>query len=185
MVTVFENPKKVSFNIASEASYVYILCRQKFIKECQNWFNLASFWKPTKIGEKFKWDIFGWFSNNVIGSGISWSVPRIIYHFFSMMNFFDEQSIFWCIVCNDLYLDCRNVTKRIGRWIIVNPACCAKDNWWKRNGIECRSEMSFGWRTTNLLPQIYFCFHLPSQRDLSTLKRQNLMGIATIILKYN
>ena len=27
MVTVFENPKKVSFNIASEASYVYILCK--------------------------------------------------------------------------------------------------------------------------------------------------------------
>ena len=30
--TMFENLKKVSFNIASEASYVYILKRQKFIK---------------------------------------------------------------------------------------------------------------------------------------------------------
>ena len=30
--TVFENHKKVSFTIASEASYVYILKRQKFIK---------------------------------------------------------------------------------------------------------------------------------------------------------
>ena len=30
--TVFENHKKVSFNIASEASYVYILSGQKFIK---------------------------------------------------------------------------------------------------------------------------------------------------------
>ena len=29
---VFENLKKVSFNIASEASYVYILSGQKFIK---------------------------------------------------------------------------------------------------------------------------------------------------------
>ena len=31
--TVFENlPRKVAFNIASEASYVYILSGQKFIK---------------------------------------------------------------------------------------------------------------------------------------------------------
>ena len=29
------NRKKGSFNIASEASYVYILSRQKFIKKCQ------------------------------------------------------------------------------------------------------------------------------------------------------
>ena len=29
--TVFENHKKVSFNIASEASYVYIWLGQKFI----------------------------------------------------------------------------------------------------------------------------------------------------------
>ena len=29
-------PKNVSFNIASEASYVYILCGQKFIKNGQN-----------------------------------------------------------------------------------------------------------------------------------------------------
>ena len=35
--TVFENPKKVSFhNIASEASYVYILSGQKFIKNDKN-----------------------------------------------------------------------------------------------------------------------------------------------------
>ena len=33
-LTVFENHKKVSFNIASEASYVYI--RQKFIKKAKN-----------------------------------------------------------------------------------------------------------------------------------------------------
>ena len=35
--------EKVSFNIASEASYVYILSGQKFIKKCQKWSNLASF----------------------------------------------------------------------------------------------------------------------------------------------
>ena len=32
---VFENRKKVSFNIASEASYVYILSGQKFIKNAR------------------------------------------------------------------------------------------------------------------------------------------------------
>ena len=32
---VFENHKKVSFNIASEASYVYIFSGQKFIKNGQ------------------------------------------------------------------------------------------------------------------------------------------------------
>ena len=107
-------------------------------------------------------------------------------HLSSFQYFLMKKQFFGALVrneCKILYLDCRNVTKRIGRWIIVNPASCAKDNWWKRNGIECRSEMSFGWRTTNLLPQIYFCFHLQSQRDLSTLKRQNLTGIASIILR--
>ena len=44
--TLFENHKKVSFNIASEASNVYILGGQKFIKECQKWPVLATFWKP-------------------------------------------------------------------------------------------------------------------------------------------
>ena len=39
---VFENHKKVSFyNIASEASYVYILSGQKFIKNAQN----GPFWR--------------------------------------------------------------------------------------------------------------------------------------------
>ena len=33
---MFENHKKVSFNIASEASYVYILSRQKFIKNAKS-----------------------------------------------------------------------------------------------------------------------------------------------------
>ena len=34
--TVFENPQKVSFIIASEASYVYIFGGQKFIKNAKN-----------------------------------------------------------------------------------------------------------------------------------------------------
>ena len=34
-ITVFENHKKVSFNIASEASYVYILSGQKLIKNAK------------------------------------------------------------------------------------------------------------------------------------------------------
>ena len=38
--TVFKNHKKVSFNIASEASYVYILSGQKFIKKAKN----SQFW---------------------------------------------------------------------------------------------------------------------------------------------
>ena len=33
---MFENHKKVSFNIASEASYVYILSGQKFTKNAKN-----------------------------------------------------------------------------------------------------------------------------------------------------
>ena len=32
---MFKNHKKVSFNIASEASYVYILSGQKFIKNAK------------------------------------------------------------------------------------------------------------------------------------------------------
>ena len=38
--TVFENHKKVSFNIASEASYVYIMSGQKLNKNAKN----GSFW---------------------------------------------------------------------------------------------------------------------------------------------
>ena len=35
--------EKVALNIASEASYVYILRGQKLIKKCQKWSILASF----------------------------------------------------------------------------------------------------------------------------------------------
>ena len=38
--------EKVSFNIASEASYVYILSGQKLIKNAKKWSILASFCKP-------------------------------------------------------------------------------------------------------------------------------------------
>ena len=37
--------EKVSFNIPSEASNVYILSGQKLIKQCQKWSNLESFLK--------------------------------------------------------------------------------------------------------------------------------------------
>ena len=39
--TVFENPQKVSFNIASKASYVYIMSGQKLIKNAKNY----PFWR--------------------------------------------------------------------------------------------------------------------------------------------
>ena len=43
--------EKVSFIMASEASYGYILSGQKFSKNCQKWSNLASFWKPKAFGQ--------------------------------------------------------------------------------------------------------------------------------------
>ena len=46
-VTMFEIIKIVSFNIASEAIYVYILSGQKFIKKAKN----GQFWR---VCEKMK-----------------------------------------------------------------------------------------------------------------------------------
>ena len=43
--------EKVSFNIASEASYVYILSGQKLIKNAQKWSILASLWKHEGCGQ--------------------------------------------------------------------------------------------------------------------------------------
>ena len=43
--------EKGTFNIASEASYVYILSGQKLIKNAQKWSILASFWKPKARGQ--------------------------------------------------------------------------------------------------------------------------------------
>ena len=42
---------KVSFNIASKSSYVYILSGQKFIKNARKWSILASSGKPEACGE--------------------------------------------------------------------------------------------------------------------------------------
>ena len=39
------------FNIASEASYVYILSEQKLIKNAKNGPFLARFWKPEACGQ--------------------------------------------------------------------------------------------------------------------------------------
>ena len=47
----FKITEKVVFNFASEASYVYILSGQKFIKKCQKWSNLESFWKSEACGQ--------------------------------------------------------------------------------------------------------------------------------------
>ena len=47
---VFENHKKVSFNIASEASYVYILSGQKFTKNVKK-VHLGEFWKSRGGGQ--------------------------------------------------------------------------------------------------------------------------------------
>ena len=46
-ITLFENPENVSFNIASEASYVYILSGQKCFKNVI----LASFWNLEDYGQ--------------------------------------------------------------------------------------------------------------------------------------
>ena len=51
-ITVFENYQKiVLFNIANEASYNYILSRQKFILSAKM-DNLASFWKTEAYGQQ-------------------------------------------------------------------------------------------------------------------------------------
>ena len=43
--------EKVSFNMASEASYVYILSGQNLIKNVKKWSNLANFGKPEAGGQ--------------------------------------------------------------------------------------------------------------------------------------
>ena len=50
-VRCLEITEKVSFNIASEASYVNILSGQKLINNGQKWSILASFWKPKACGQ--------------------------------------------------------------------------------------------------------------------------------------
>ena len=81
---MFETVKKVSFNIASEASYVYILSGQKFIKNAKNGQFWRVFWKPEACGhtvlpdrsllieQKFGgkcqyWDILGDFQTLCLG----------------------------------------------------------------------------------------------------------------------
>ena len=46
--------EKVSFNIASEASYVYFLNGQKFIKNAKKWSIWRVFWKPETFWAIFK-----------------------------------------------------------------------------------------------------------------------------------
>ena len=50
--TEFENHKKVSFYIASEASYVYILSGQQFIEKMPKIVNFANFWETKATCKK-------------------------------------------------------------------------------------------------------------------------------------
>ena len=63
---MFENHRKsLIFDIASQASYVYILSGQKFIKNAKNWSILASFLKPEAYGQLVlsTWNQTGHFGN--------------------------------------------------------------------------------------------------------------------------
>ena len=51
MVNFGEITENVSFNIASEASYVYVLSGQKLMENDKKWSILASFWKPEAFGQ--------------------------------------------------------------------------------------------------------------------------------------
>ena len=57
--------EKVAFNIASEASNIYIFRGQNFIKSAKN----GQFWKMR---------LFWWFSNTVSKVGWGWDVPKPI-----------------------------------------------------------------------------------------------------------
>ena len=46
-----KNTEKASYNMKSEASYVYILSGQKLIKNDKNDRFLATFWKPEACGQ--------------------------------------------------------------------------------------------------------------------------------------
>ena len=67
-----KNSEKVSFNTASEASYVYILSGQKFIKKCQKRSDLANFWKPKACGQTELPD-----RSVLIGQNIGWKMPKL------------------------------------------------------------------------------------------------------------
>ena len=64
---MFENHRKVAFNIASEASYVYILSEQKLIKiaKIAKIAKVAIILKKVKIFKILKMRHFEQFSNNV------------------------------------------------------------------------------------------------------------------------
>ena len=79
--------EKVSFNIASEASYVYILNGQKFFKNAKNGEKL----KNAKI-EKFKCDILSNFQTNVPKVFFTANLSHIC--FFQMQQSLEENH-FW------------------------------------------------------------------------------------------
>ena len=60
--SVWKSLKKYHFDIASEASYVYILGGLKFLKNAKNWvFENLKLLENAKIQMRY----FGWFSNTV------------------------------------------------------------------------------------------------------------------------
>ena len=65
--TVFENHRKSLINLASEASYVYILSGQKLIKKTKKWSNLASFWKSEECSQTVLPDRSTFFNRIKIG----------------------------------------------------------------------------------------------------------------------
>ena len=101
--------EKVSFNIASEASYIYILSGQKFMKNANgefliNWSLRSNSitrqvnFNRTKIGGKFKCDILGdfqtlWasyipFYSPFVMSVFSSAYSYLFWHFYSLSFFY-------------------------------------------------------------------------------------------------
>ena len=83
MNTIFENHRKVSFNIASEASYVYILSGQKFIENATN----GLFWRLKSVTRQISFNrtkmpillLENWslWSNSVIKQ-VNFSMTKIV-----------------------------------------------------------------------------------------------------------
>ena len=82
--------EKVSFNIASEASYVYIMSGQKFIKNAKNWTILASFWNlKLAVKQCYQTKIGGKCQNLKIQCDF-------LSNFQTMLDFFStEKNVFW------------------------------------------------------------------------------------------
>ena len=87
IITVFENLKKISFNNASEASYVYILSGQKLLKNSQNsqfdefWYIVAC--GQTVLPDRFRIPIFSHCLKITQNVAFEFSNFGIFHHFLS------------------------------------------------------------------------------------------------------